>query len=195
MFVRILALLKWLPTLHRKLFNKRNFYPLLFCFFFKKKKRLFRGLIKINIERCFQKFSLSKKTVNQGLDSSILEFDGSKVYSEVCQFSCAWVTQPRMQRAEEVMWAVAQILFCPCLVGEAGTQLNFRGLHFHSNVPKLWFTTTSGMWGVAHSLWNSLERKTEKRTVITFNKSCLSRNPHHTWHGTSEPMLPFRCLR
>ena len=137
----------------------------------------------------------NKTTTNQDLDLSILEFDGSKAYSVACQFSWGWVRQPRMQRAEEAMWTVAQIHFCPCLVGEAGTQLNFRGLHFHSNVPKFWFTTTSGMWGVAHSLWNSLERKTEKWTVITLNKSCLSRNPHHTWDATSEPMFPFRCLR
>ena len=49
--------------------------------------------------------------MDQGLDSSILEFDGSKVYSEVCQFSWAWVTQPRMQRAEEVMWALHKYFF------------------------------------------------------------------------------------
>lgn len=30
MFFKILVLLKWLPTLHRKLFNKRIFYSLLF---------------------------------------------------------------------------------------------------------------------------------------------------------------------
>lgn len=77
----------------------------------------------------------------------------------------------------------------------AGTQLNFRGLHFSSNVPKFCFTTTSGMWKVDHLFWNSLERKNQMQTIITFNKNCPSRNPHHTWDGTFEPMFPFRCLR
>lgn len=77
----------------------------------------------------------------------------------------------------------------------AGTQLNFRGLHFSSNVPKFWFTTTSGMWRVDHSFWNSLERKNEMQAIITFYKNYPSKNPHHTWDGTFEPMFPFRCLR
>lgn len=77
----------------------------------------------------------------------------------------------------------------------AGTRLNFRGLNFRSNVPKFWFTTTSGICRVARSFWNSLERKNEMWTIITFNKSCPSRNPHHTWDGTFEPMVLLRCLR
>lgn len=77
----------------------------------------------------------------------------------------------------------------------AGTQLNFRGLHFSSNVPKFWFAATSGMCRVDHSFWNSLERKNEMQTITTFSKNCPSRNPHHTWDGTFEPTFPFRCLR
>lgn len=77
----------------------------------------------------------------------------------------------------------------------AGTQLNHRGLNFSSDVPKFWFATTSGMWRVDHSLWNSLERKTEMQTIMTFSKNCPSRNPHRTWDGNCEPVFPLRCLR
>lgn len=76
-----------------------------------------------------------------------------------------------------------------------GTRLNRGGLNFSSDVPKFWFTTTSGMWRVDHSCWNSLERKNEMQTIVTFNKHCPSRNLHHTWDGNSEPVFPFRRLR
>lgn len=111
------------------------------------------------------------------------------------RFIWDWVTQPRTQYTEEVVWTVAQIHFLSVFGLRAGTQLHFRGLNFSSSVPKFWFTTTSGMCRVDHSFWNSLERKNEMQTIITFNNHCPSRKPHHTWDGTFEPMFPFRCLR
>lgn len=55
----------------------------------------------------------------------------------------------------------------------AGTQLNFRGLHFSSNVPKFWFTTTSGMRRVDHLCWNSLERNNQTQTIIHSTRTVL----------------------
>lgn len=78
----------------------------------------------------------------------------------------------------------------------AGTQLNFRGLHFSSNVPKFWFTTTSGMRRTRGSrVLEFLRKEQSNADNNTFNKNCPSRNPHHTWDGTFEPMFPFRYLR
>lgn len=133
--------------------------------------------------------------MNQGLISSILVFGCYKIYSTVLS-----VHLGLSHAAQDAIYWGSRVNCCTntflSVFGlRAGTQLHFRGLNFSSSVPKFWFTTTSGMCRVDHLFWNSLERKNEMQTIITFNNHCPSRNPHHTWDGTFEPMFPFRCLR